>query len=323
MRILLRSLREGFGNLARSYGLVPLVLAANLAFALVLAVPFALQVERDLAGTGAASGMMYGFDYDWWTRWHSHARGFGADFAPDLLGTGFAFRDLDLLLRGQVPAGLFASGPGPDATILGLGVLYWVLQVFLGGGLLATLRTGGGWTWRGFSHACGFYFGRLFRVSLLALAAAGLVFAVNAPVADWLDGLARDAVSERTALALTLGRRAALLLALLLLHMLSSYAKVVLVREERPSALLAYLSSVGFCLRHLGAALGQYLALGTLALALLGLFAVADAHLAVDGWRTQLVALALFQAFLAGQIALRLGLLASQLALHRAHASRA
>jgi hypothetical protein len=319
MKAMVRSLRDGFRAVARHSGLVLLVLATNVGLALLLAVPFAILVERDLARTGASSGMMYGFDYDWWSRWDSQAQGFAADFRPDLIGTGFAFRNLDLLLRGQVPGGLFAGDAGPDAAILGTGVLYLLLQIFLCGGLLAVFRSPGGWTVRGLVHACGFYFGRLFRVSLLALAAAGLVFALDAPFAAWLDGLAREAVSERSALALTLGRRAALLVALVLVHMVSSYAKVILVGEERRSALLAFVSSAGFCARHLVAALGQYVVVAALGLGLLRLFAVADARIDVVGWKTQLVALALFQAFVSARIALRLGLLAAQLELHRTH----
>jgi hypothetical protein len=314
---MLRSLRDGFGSVTRHFGLVLLVLATNVGLALLVAVPFAVLVERDLAHTGASSSMLHGFDYDWWSLWSSHAKGFPADFGPDLLGIGFAFRNLDLLLRGQVAGGLFAADAGPDAAILGLGLVYLLLQVFLTGGLLAAFRAGGGWTLRGLVHACGFYFGRLFRVSLLALAAAGLVFALQAPLAAWLDGMAGAAISERSALALTLGRRALLLLALLLVHILSSYAKVIVVGEERRSALLAFVSSAGFCARHLLAVLGQYAVVAGAGLLLLWLFSIADAGLLVAGWRTQLLALLLFQAFVAAHITLRLGLLASQLALRR------
>ncbi len=318
MRTVLFSLRDGFRNVARHYGLVLLVLATNLGLALLLAVPFAFLLERDLAHSRASSDMMYGFDYDWWTLWHAKAQGFAADFAPDLVGVGFAFRNLDLLLRGQIPGGFFATEAGPDAAILGLGLVYLLLQVFLGGGLLATFRSGRGWTVRGLVHASGFYFGRLFRVSLLALAAAGLVFALDAPLAAGLDGLARAAVSERNALALTLARRALLLLALVLVHMVASYAKVIVVAEERRSAFLAFVSSAGFCARRLGAVLGQYLAVAGAGLLLLGLFSAVDAGLRVDGWKSQLVALALFQLVVGAGIALRLGLLAAQLALRRA-----
>ena len=318
---MLTSLRAGFGSVGRSWGLVVLVLLANLALALVLAVPLAHQLEGDLAKRGAGSAMMYGFDYDWWSQWSEQQRGPSSALAPDLLGTGFALKNVDLLLKGSLPAGLFAWGSRPslDATTLGLGALYLLLQVFLTGGLLGVFRAPqGGWTVRGLAQGSGFYFGRLLRVSLLALAATGALFAVNAPFARWVDGLAREAVSERTAIAFTLGRHAVLLLALVLVHMVSSHARVMVVREERLSAVLAFLSSLGFCARNFLSALGQYFVVGVLGIGLVALFGVLDGRLTVVGWRSQLVALVLFEAVVAARIALRLGLLASQVELQRA-----
>ena len=313
---MLPSLAAGFRSLRRNPGLVLLVLATNLALALVLAVPLAGQLERDLAHTGASRGMLYGFDYDWWTRFDEKATGPAASFAPDLLGTGFMLRNADLLLRGSIPGGLFAFGSGPDPAILGSGVLYLLLQVFLTGGLLGVFRApAGGWTFRSIVHGSGFYFGRILRVSLLALAATGVVFAAYAPFARWSDGLAREAVSERTALALTFGHRAALLLLLVLVHMVSSHAKVLVVREERLSAVLALASSAGLCLRRFASAFGQYAVVFLFALVLLAAFAFVDARLAVTGYRTQLLAFVFFELFVAARIALRLGLLASQLEL--------
>ena len=320
---MLSSLRAGFLSLGRNWGLVVLALVANLAFALLLAVPLSLQLDRDLANRGASSGMMYGFDYDWWTQWSQHRRGPSSALAPDILGTGFAFKNVDLLLKGSLPAGLFAwEGPvSLDPTILGVGALYLLLQVFLTGGFLGVFRAPeGGWTVRGLAHGSGFYFGRLFRVSLLALLAAGAVFAVNVPFAHWLDGLGREAVSERTAIAIGLGRHAVLLFALVLVHMVSSHAKVVVVREERLSAGLAFLSGLGFCARNLLSAVGQYVVVACLGVALLALFGALDGRLVVVGWRSQLVALLLFETFVAARVALRLGLLASQVELQQARA---
>ena len=318
---MLTALRAGFRSVGRNWGLVLLVLLGNLALALVLSVPLALQLEGDLAHRGASRGMMYGFDYDWWAQWSERQEGPASALSPDILGAGFAFRNLELLLRGTLPAGLFArEGRGSfDPTILGLGALYLLLQVFLTGGLLGVFRApAGGWTVRGLLHGSGFYFGRLFRVSLLALAAAGVVFGLNAPLARWVDGLAAEAVSERTAVALTLGRRAVLLLALVLVHMVSSHAKVLVVREERLSSVLAFLSSLGFCARNLPRALGQYAVVLVLGAGVVAVFGGLDRHLEVVGWRTQTLALALFQAVVVARIALRLGLLAGQVELQRA-----
>jgi hypothetical protein len=330
--MMMGALRDGFRSLGRSWGLVLVVLAVNLSLALVLAVPLALQLEDDLTHTGASSSMMYGFDYEWWSAWSEDQEGLSRTFDPSVFGVGFAARNVDLLVRGFIPAGLFPEGgrregdgdrrfarPGVDPLILGMGVLYLLVQVFLTGGILGVFRAPqGGWTVRGLVHGSGFYFARLVRVSLLALALAAFVFALNVPFARWVDGLGREAVSERTALVLGLGRYAALLLALLLLHMAASFARVIVVLEERRSAALALLSSAGFCVRNFLAAAGQYAVLVAAAVLLLAVWSAFDTRFPVTGWRSQLVALAVFQAFIVARICLRLGLLASQVELYRA-----
>jgi hypothetical protein len=317
---MLTALRDGFRSVARNYGLVLTVLTTNLALALLLAAPLARQLRSDLDHRGASQGMLYSFDYDWWSRWTDEQEGYTTTFAPDILGRGFVLKSLDLLLKGGLPAGLFSGGePAVDPLILGVGAVYLLVQVFLTGGLLGVFRAPhAGWTLRGLLHGSGFYFGRLVRLSLLSLALAGLVFALNVPFARWVDDRAREAVSEDTALALTLGRHVLLLTALLAVHMVSSYAKVIVVVEERLSAVLAFLTSLGFCTRNLVAAVAQYAVVIAAGIAVLGAFSVLDSRLGVYGWKTQLVALGLFQGFLAARIALRLGLLASQLELVRA-----
>jgi hypothetical protein len=330
---MLTALRDGFRSLARNWGLVVLVLVVNLALALLLAAPLALQLERDLTRTGASASMMYGFDFDWWTEWSERQEGVSSTFAPDTFGAGFAFKNLDLLLRGRLPLGVFPEGgdgkaeprpareasPPVNPLVLGVGAVYLLVQVFLTGGLLGVFRAPqGGWTFRALIHGSGFYFGRFLRVSLLALGLAGVVFAANIPFARWIDGIASEAVSGRTALALGLGRHALVLLALLFIHMLASFARVIVVREERRSAILALVSSAGFCARNLLATGGQYVVVAVAAVLLLAIWAAFDARFEVTGWKSQLVALAAFQGFLIIRIALRLGLLAGQLELHRA-----
>jgi hypothetical protein len=320
VRALVGTFAEAARALARNAGLVPLVLATNLALALVVAVPLALELEASLATRGASVGMMYGFDYDWWSLFREQACGPVAAFAPDLLGHGFAMRNLDALVSGQLPGAVFAVGKATHPLLLGLGLVYVLVQLFLTGGLLGVFRApAGGWSFRALAHGGGFYFARMVRVWLVSLALAGIVFAVYGPLARWSDRAAAEAVSERSALAIVLGRQALLVLALVAVHAVSSYAKVIVVFEERRSALVAWLSALGFCARHALGVAAQYAGvLALLAFLLLG-FTLVDGALAVNGWRSQLVALVLFQLFVAGRIALRLLLVAWQARLHQAH----
>jgi hypothetical protein len=317
----LRALGDGFRALARSWGLTVALLAVNLLTAAVLAVPLAGEIERALAKSESAHRMLYGFDYAWWSRWHETRAGSATAFAPDILGAGFAYKNVELLLRGYLPLGLFASGDGPalaDPVTLGLGAVYLVVQVFLAGGVLSVLRGAqGDWTARGLLHGSGFYFGRFTRITLIALALVGLVFAVNAPFTRWVEHRARESVSENAAMAWLLGRHALLLAALAFVHLVSSYARVITVVEERASAVMAVVSSFFFCLRHLLPAAAQVVVVGTVGLLLVALWSAFESAWATTGYRTQIVALLAAEAVMLGRIGLRLGLQGSQIALYR------
>jgi hypothetical protein len=325
----LASVRDGFRAIVRSWGLVPLLLAVNVVFALVLAVPLAQVLENDLADTDSASHMMYGFDYPWWSQWSDAQTGWTSSFTPDVFGRGFVFKNLDLLLKGILPAGLFvprppagaertASDPAVDRVILGLGVLYLLVQTFLTGGLLGVLRAPQGhWTIRGLLHGSGFYFGRLLRIVLLALIADWVLFRLNIPFARWADRHAREVVSERAAMAWLIGRHLLLFLGIVFVNMVSSYAKLIVVVEERASAVLAMLSSLAFCLGNLLRTLGQYVLILPVGLVAIAIWSFLDGHWQTTGYKTQIVTLLMAEALVATRIALRLVLLASQVALYR------
>jgi len=319
-----KAFARGVAAVRRNPGLPALLLCANLLLAAVLAVPLSVALERDLRDTGAAETMLYGFDHDFWSRWsEQHADSFYANFSPEIFGSGFSLRNLELLTRGHLPLRLFdhgeeGAGKPLDAAILGLGGLYILLQTFLGGGALSVLRAPqGGFRLRALLQASGFYFGRLFRLMLLGLALYGLVFALNAPFARWADARAYEAVSEATALGWVAGRHLLLLAALLLVFTLLSYAKAVIVLEERRSALLALLTAVGFCLRHPLKVLAQVALVLASGFVLLGLWSTFDGAFATTGWKTQVVTLVGMQALMFGRIGLRLALLGGQLALYR------
>jgi len=326
----MRALVDGLRTLCRSLRLIPVLFAANLALAALLAVPLGLALERDLRNTDAAARMTSGFDYDWWSEWSQRQTGYARHLSPELLGLGFAAKNLELLIKGHLPLGLFAgivaNGPrtpgAPDRSldplVLGLGLVSWLVQLCLTGGVLGVFRAPQGrFTMRGLLHGAGFYAGRLIRVGLLALLAAGFAFVLWAPVSRFAERLAKEAVSETTALAFSFARYGLLLLALGFVHMASSYAKVILVVEDRESALLALLSGVALAMRNLGSAVTQYLGVAVVGGGLLALFGLIDSVFEPTGFRTGLVFFLGAEAFVASRIGLRLWLLASQVALHR------
>ena len=319
---MLYALVQGWRLLRRSFGLAVLLLVVNLGLALLLAVPLAGVLRRDLHQMQASQNMMYGFDYPWWSQWSDAQSGWTTSFGPEIFGVGFVFRNLDLLLKGALPVNLFGArgdaGPPLDPVILGVGLIYLLVQTYLAGGILSTLRgVQGSWTVRGLLHGSGFYSGRLLRVALVALFGAWLVFRLDAPLARWVDARARESVSESAAMTWLLGRHALLLLALLFVNLVSGYAKAIVVLEERSSAILAFLSALSFCGRNLARAFGHYLAVALLGVALVAVWRLVDGAYATTGYKTQLVTLLFFEAFVLARLSLRLMLMGGQLALYR------
>jgi hypothetical protein len=319
---MIRGLLDGLRSAGRNWGLAVLLLVVNLGAAAMLALPLAVALEDELEHKDAATNMLHGFDYAWWSEWSERQTSFAKDFGPEILGAGVVFRNLELLLAGQLPGGMMAPAERAAATVdplvLALGAAYLLLQTFLAGGLLGVLRApDSGWTVRGVLHGSGFYFGRMFRLLLVVLAVDMVIFAVHAPFSAWAEVRAKEAVSENTALVWMFGRQAVLLLALLFVHLLAGYAKAIVVVEERSSAVLAFLSSIGFCLRNLARTAGHYAAVAGIAVLLVALWAALDAAWPVAGYRTQIPSLLLAQALVGGRIFLRLALMGGQVAVYQ------
>jgi hypothetical protein len=320
---MIRALVAGLRNAWRCRSLAAFLLLVNLGSAALLAVPLASLLERELRGKESAAQMARGFDFPWWSRWSEQQKGWTAAFKPDLFGGGFAFKNTELLLKGELPGGLLAAAAPEaereaDGVVLGLGVAYLLLHIVFTGGTLAALRSPrGSFTARGFAHACGFYFGRMLRIALIALLADALLFGLSAPLSSWAALRARESVSETAALAWSYAGHAILLLGLLAIHMVAGYARAISVLEERRSALLAFASAVAFCLGRLATTLSHYAAIAVLSVLSLALWAVLDGAFAVTGWGTQVLAFVLMQALVLTRIGLRLALLSGQLELYR------
>jgi hypothetical protein len=328
MRAAGQALRGGLQRLGRAWALCVFLLAVNLATALVLAVPLLAMLTDALDERPAAVSMMRGFDYPWWSRWADAHPGWPSTLGPDLLGAGFALKNVDLVLKGQFPAALFAMPDAEgkravllDPLLLAVAAAYMLVQVFLQGGVLSVLRQArGGWTMRGMLHGAGFYCGRFLRVFALMMIALALLFALYVPLAAFADGRAREAVSERTAEAWLIGRHAVMLVALLFVHVVGTYARVIIVLEERSSAVLAVLSGLTFALRNLLATLGIMAGMAALVLAAFGLWLAFDGAWTTMGYVTQAPTFLAMQALVLARIAARVGLAGSLMDLYRRRA---
>jgi hypothetical protein len=173
---------------------------------------------------------------------------------------------------------------------------------------------------RGFLHGAGFYFGRFLRVWALMMLAMAVVFVCAAPFAQWADGRAREAVSESTAMVWLFGRHAATLIALAFLHVVGTYARVIIVLEERSSAVLAVLSGLAFALRRLVPTIVVVVGIAIAGLAVLALWLAFDGAWATIGFQSQIVTLLVMQAVVLARILVRIAFAGALMDLYRRHA---
>lgn len=331
MRILFQALLGGIRLVCRSWGLLVLVLVLNLLLGLLLAVPLAQQLEDGLGSSEAAVRMRDGFDYPWWTAFNERQTGFLKTFSPDVLGLGFASKNLDLLLNGRLFGPLLLSpgasredaGPSDDnrpldPLLTGLGLLYLLIQTLLAGGILTTLAGAAGrWKTGNFAAACGRYFGRCLRLALVAGVAYILLFGANRWLAAWVDHQAREASDGRLAHAWLLGRYALLLLLVMIVHLTAGYARVRLVVKEQRSALAAFLCALRFCFRRPAITLGHYFCIVLLGVAGLGVYRLLDGSFGAHRIAGLLLMLVLAQGLVAARIGLRLALAGGQIEVTR------
>ena len=322
---------SGLRRTFRSWGLGVVLLAANLGVAALLAIPLAATLRADFHERPSATAMTQGFDYGWWSRWSDTRTGLAASLSPDVLGAGLGLKNLDLLLKGQIPGALFAVRDAEDKRrvlldpiILAGGVAFLATNLFLSGGVFSVLRqVQGRWTMRALLHGAGFHLGRFARIALLMLAAVAVVFALNVPFARWADAQARESVSEVTAHVWLFGRHALLLAALVLVHLVGTYARAITVLEERTSAVLAVLSAFAFAFAHPLGTAGIAAAMAALFLAAYAAWQAFDGAWATTGYATLAVTLLVMQAFVLLRILLRVALAAALMDFYRARTAGA
>ena len=280
----------------------------NLAVALPGALVVGESVRAALGGSLVAEDLERGFDLRWYGEYEARARGLEKTLRPTVAGAGAFLDNLEALWSGN----LFGGFRG----LVALGVVYALLWTFLLGGVLERLcRPGSGVSfWAAAAR-------RFPRFLALALMAGGLYLGLYLSarrVFPWIEDRTRDVTAERTVLLFNLAAALVLVALLLAVRTACDYARIALVLDERRGVVRGALAGAGFLLRRPLGPLGLVGALGLAGAVLLALY----------GWLAPVagpasafgvgVAFLWGQVAVAGRIALRLMLLASEAALLRA-----
>ncbi len=254
-------LQEGWKLLRRHKKAVIYFYLANLLVASLLLFPF-MQVFEDSLGPGLYREKLVGdLDYDWYGLVQDRVTGFASTFTPWVLGAGPFARNLELLLDGELTELPWA--------IVSLGALYILLNSFLLAAAVGSFALEPqGTSIRQFFRNGGMFFGRFFRLAVLAVLAFWFVASwMVEPLGDLGEYLTNQALTDRGAFFWNLARYLIVLGIFLFLNMLFDYAKIKTAIENRTSVLLAFISAVRFCVTYFFSAFGFYLLITALGLA--------------------------------------------------------
>lgn len=275
---------EGWRRVLRAPAVTLGVLAVLFLLALPLALTLRAMLAEHLGSSVTAERAAFGWDAGWAAEFGAQAQGIGRTFTHEILGFGSTL---------SVISGFFDGKPLPPA-IAGAAVAFAVVWMFLSGGILDRLARGRPVRTAAFFAACGGYFWRFLKLAAMAGAAYWALFAWLHPYlfGSLWNQLTRDESSEAVAAAMRVGLYLLFAVALALVSIVSDYARVRTVVEDRRSMVGAVGASMRFLRRRPFRTFGLYMLSAVASLVIIRLWSIA----APEAWES------IGMAFLATQI---------------------
>ena len=291
---------EGWRRVFRA----PVLTIGILAATFLTALPLGIALQRELAGHLGTSLEAARSESRWNPIWagefHMQASPTARTFTHEILGFGGTLAVLSA----------FVDARSLDPTIAAVVAGYVGLWVFLSGGILDRLARGRPIRPSAFFAACGSYAVRFARLALVIGPCYWLLFSQLHP---WLfrtqyDRLTRDLTAEHQILAVRVGLYGVFLALLLAVNLVTDFAKVRTVVEDRRSVIGALGAAIRFIRRRPLRVLALYLLNIVAAAVVLRLWMQTAPDVSAPTW------LALFggQLYILGRVWAKLAFMASE-----------
>lgn len=215
--MILQSLKAGLSQTRENKRLILIYYLANLLFSVILLLPFR-TIVKDFIGGGVMGETLAGrFNLDFWAE----------------------------LFRKQ-----HNLGEAVTSLIMFIPVAYWVLLLFLSGGVLAVLLSGEKYSAARFWGNCGKFFGRFVRLGLWSLPVFAILFSVQ-----YLEtGLQRLIYGKQPYQYISYWggwiRMLISYLGIIYYAVILDYARIIAVKEDMKKMRVALWRAVKFSLRH-------------------------------------------------------------------------
>jgi hypothetical protein len=239
-------LKAATAGLSRVLG-SPLLVVTLWLLTLVVALPLTVAMEEsmrtDIGSSQVEQELRGGLDLGWLEEFHYRNDGLARLLTPGRVGPVMAWENLELWFSGDWLL--------ENRQLAATGVFFLLLWILIQGGLIRELsRPDSRFQIGSFLGASGTFFLRFIRIAAIA----GFAYYGVYRLAFWLfpaiERWTQDVTAEKTALGFHLVGAGLIVLLMTLVHLISEYAKIATVQEDRRSAILAMVHSLVKVLRH-------------------------------------------------------------------------
>ena len=328
---ILSAFKHGLIRVSRTKRMVFFAWFVNVVIVLPLALPALTELNSYLRSTVLDEQILQHMDAAWMD-------GFRADHASSEV-----FRHMDSSIFGYAPFmsqlemrmnGMFIKTLGDflydllfrweintsaTSLLFLLGLLYVCASSFLAGGFIGIYSKEYPFSFTEFLSEGARYFGKFFRLTLVALVIFVLFFMlivdpINTGIARWTSTEA----SETVPYAYYMIRNVIVLFLLSVLYMIVDYARIRMVVDDRTSAIAAAAAGTKFALSEFRSAYSLYLLLCLVGVLLIALYAVIEHAIPQNSYWPLLVLFILQQGYLFARLWLKAGFYACQTKLYQA-----
>jgi hypothetical protein len=323
-------LKQGFSQTYQTKRMILFAWFVNVLFALVLALPLLNTLDNYLRGTVMEERLLQQMDPAWLgTFRHDFEKSELTRFVDyTIFGYAPFVNHLEMYLDGTFVKSLgsflsnlvfrFQITPGYNPILVALGFLYICMSNFLAGGFIGIYSKEYRSSFPEFMMEGAKYFGRFFRLALLALVFYYLFFTL---LIDWVDAgipaWTQNATSEQTAFLYYMIKGVVALFLLSVFSMIFDYARIRIALDDRTSALLASVAGARITLRNFLKTYALYLMLALLGVMLIAVYALLESVVPQTSYWPLVGVFLLQQLYMIARFWLKANFYASQTALCR------
>lgn len=327
---IMSSFSQGFKLTSRTKRMILFAWFLNVLFAMVLALPALKQLDGYLRTSVMDEKILQQMDPAWMDSYRVDMEKSEHSRALDYTVSGYApfLNHLEMQMEGgfiRTLAGFLYDffvrwqlNPGSFSLLFLISLVYVCVNTFLAGGFVGIYSRDYRSSFPEFLMECAKYFGKFFRITLVALIIYYLFFFVivdwiNNSISDWTQGNA----SETVPYAYYMIRNVVVLVLLSFLFMIFDYARIRMVVDDRTSALGATVAGARFAVPRLVRTYGLYLLLTAIGFVLIVIYAVIEKSLPQSAYWPLVFLFVFQQLYMVARLWLKATFYASQITMYR------